>query len=271
MTRAIDGLSEIIDAFDGVLIDQYGVLHDGNAPFDGALECLSQLSERGLPIVAITNSGRRADPNIARLERLGFPCTLFRGLVSSGELAHDDVRRRLESGALSPGAEIAVFLRQGNVSALEGLNLRLGPPSPRSELLAILGAEPENTPRNAYRQAMEPLARRGVEAHCANPDTLMYSADGGVSFAPGAIAEDYAALGGEVTLFGKPARPIFNRGIQLVGASPERILMIGDSPAHDIAGASAAGCRTLLLTEGVQADLASEIAPADYAAPRLRW
>jgi ribonucleotide monophosphatase NagD (HAD superfamily) len=47
--------------------------------------------------------------------------------------------------------------------------------------------------------------------------------------------------------------------------------MIGDSPSHDIAGAKAAGCAALLVTEGVQAAAAATGATPDYTIPRLVW
>ena len=36
MTHEIAGLADIADSFDGVLVDQFGVLHDGQKPFPGA-------------------------------------------------------------------------------------------------------------------------------------------------------------------------------------------------------------------------------------------
>lgn len=36
MIREFSGLTEIVDAFDGVPVDQFGVLRDGRAPFPGA-------------------------------------------------------------------------------------------------------------------------------------------------------------------------------------------------------------------------------------------
>ncbi|MEM1385673.1 MAG: HAD hydrolase-like protein, partial [Pseudomonadota bacterium] len=57
----------------------------------------------------------------------------------------------------------------------------------------------------------------------------------------------------------------------LGGVRPGRCLMIGDSPEHDIAGAKAAGCQTLLISSGVQAGTDRAGAEADYRMERLRW
>lgn len=47
--------------------------------------------------------------------------------------------------------------------------------------------------------------------------------------------------------FGKPDCRIFQRALHEVGQPPEKVLMVGDSPVKDIAGAQAVGCRTAWL------------------------
>ncbi|MEO1316601.1 MAG: TIGR01459 family HAD-type hydrolase, partial [Pseudomonadota bacterium] len=80
MTRDIRGLAEIRAAFDTVLIDQFGVLHDGRAAFPGAADCLQRLAASGVPMAALSNSGKRSHLNTARLARLGFPASLFQAV-----------------------------------------------------------------------------------------------------------------------------------------------------------------------------------------------
>ncbi len=86
---------------------------------------------------------------------------------------------------------------------------------------------------------------------CANPDLIMFGATGLLP-APGALARFYETLGGEVAYVGKPHAPIFAAALdRLDDPDPRRVLMIGDSLDHDIAGARAAGMLTLLLSAGV--------------------
>ena len=65
--RSIDGLGAITESFDLFLIDQFGVLHDGVKPYDGAIECLKNLKAKGKSVVLLSNSGKRATANISRL------------------------------------------------------------------------------------------------------------------------------------------------------------------------------------------------------------
>jgi ribonucleotide monophosphatase NagD (HAD superfamily) len=55
-----------------------------------------------------------------------------------------------------------------------------------------------------------------------------------------------------VAYVGKPHAPIFTAALERLGQpDPARVLMIGDSLDHDVAGARRAGMLTLLLRSGV--------------------
>ena len=271
MTREISGLADIADAFDGVMVDQFGVLHDGRTPFPGARDCLEGLRRNGVPIVALTNSGKRASANADRMAELGFERALFKAVISSGELARAEIASRLSSGSLPGGARVAILTRDGDTGAMDGLDVELCTPGPEVDLLLIAGVAPERCDREGYRALLAPLARRGVPAICANSDRVMY-VEGGTSFGAGAVAEDYAATGASVLSLGKPAAGMFKTALNVLdGIAPARVLMIGDSPEHDLAGAARAGCATLLIRGGPQAGLGSATLTPDYAMDRLVW
>ncbi|MEM6355601.1 MAG: TIGR01459 family HAD-type hydrolase [Pseudomonadota bacterium] len=275
MTRDIRGLAEIRAAFDTVLVDQFGVLHDGRTAFPGAADCLQRLAESGVPMATLSNSGKRSHLNTARLARLGFPASLFQAVITSGEVAHARLAERLADGRLPNGAPVAVISRDDDTSMIAGLSLRSVALKDTPSLLIIAAAEPEKRTMDSYVDEMAPLARAGVPALCINPDRWIY-ANGIAAFGPGMLAERYRDLGGRVEMLGKPGREMFEAGLEALDAKSERCLMIGDSPEHDIAGAKAAGCRTLLISTGVQSRTAPEgvepegVAP-DYRMESLVW
>ena len=53
--------------FDEFLIDQFGVLHDGMRPYQGAIPCLTKLKELGKNVILLSNSGKRAYANICQV------------------------------------------------------------------------------------------------------------------------------------------------------------------------------------------------------------
>ncbi len=268
--RPIAGLSEIVAGFDAILFDQYGVLHDGRRAFPGAAEAARRARAAGLGAAVLSNSGKRAEANAERLARLGFARELFDAVVTSGEACRGRLAADLAAGRLAEGAAVLVVARGGPDAALEGLPLRLTDAPEKAALVLIAGREPERVTLAEDAARLAPLAARGVPAFCSNPDATMYS-DIGPAPGPGALATAYAEAGGPVTWFGKPHRPIFESALAALGGpNPARVLMIGDSPEHDVAGAQAIGCATLLVTEGVQAGDAAAVAP-DFAIPRLVW
>ncbi len=249
MSRELKGLNEIASEFDAVIVDQYGVLHDGQTAFSGALEALTELNSRNIPVVALTNSGKRAQTNARRLARLGFPNDLFHAVVSSGEIARDRIAH------LHAGSTVLLVARQGERDVIDGLNVKSADIGDPADLIVIAAVEPSLKSRSDYANALSPYADRRVPALLVNPDDLAIE-NGNVVFGPGAVAKDYARSGGPVEVLGKPARQMFDTALQALGNPPaDRVLMIGDSPHHDIQGASDLGLKTLLVLDGVQSGL----------------
>src|SRR5437762_10440064 len=79
----IEGLEEIASDYGGMLIDQFGVLHDGTRLYSGSLDVLARLRALKIPIAVMTNSGKRTEANIARLTKMGIPREFYVDAVSS--------------------------------------------------------------------------------------------------------------------------------------------------------------------------------------------
>jgi len=89
--RLIASLSDIVrrgGGYDGVLLDQFGVLHDGQRPYAAAIAATGALAAAGARILIVSNSSRRSGGTIGRLARMGFEASWFAGAVTSGELTH---------------------------------------------------------------------------------------------------------------------------------------------------------------------------------------
>jgi ribonucleotide monophosphatase NagD (HAD superfamily) len=68
---AVTGLGAIADRFDHVLLDQWGTLHEGRTIAPAAIDCVTKLREAGKRVLALSNSGKRADANQRRLAGRG--------------------------------------------------------------------------------------------------------------------------------------------------------------------------------------------------------
>lgn len=248
-------LADLAGRFDAFLVDQFGVILDGPGAYPFAPAALAALAATGKPVILLSNSGRRSAPNVARLAALGFSRDSFRTVFSSGEAAHACLARRI-GDTLAPGTAVWLHAREGDRSAIEGLGLtETGDPA-RAGLLLIAGSQADRLSLEDYRRILAPAARAGIPCLCSNPDMTMMSATG-LKPGAGAIARIYAELGGQVDYVGKPHPLIYDEVRQLLpGLPPARILTIGDSPAHDVAGGQGAGMATALVRTGIHAGLA---------------
>ncbi len=246
MTRLIRSLSEITDQVDAIVLDQWGVLHDGSAPYSGVPETLGSLD---IPLAVLSNSGKRADLNAARMEAMGYPPTLFRTVMTSGEALWQDV----EAGRIEAKTLLVITGSEGDAEIWAGrLPLTLTDRVEEAEAVLLMGL-PEDGATIAQQHKLDRARLAGLTLYCSNPDRGSPRDGGRIVPSPGAVAHDYAEHGGEVIFYGKPHRPVYRALERDLGYAPERILMVGDSLEHDIAGAAGAGWRSVLVQGGLHA------------------
>lgn len=250
--RFVDGLSAFADRYDGFVLDQWGVLHDGARPYPGALEAVAELARRGKRVVLLSNSGRRADRNRERLASLGFDVAGFTDVVSSGEAAWQLMSRRPHAPWDRLGRRCYLLTHLGDRGVVEGLDLEVVEDVALADFVFASGLDAWQRPED-LRPLAEAAAARGLPMICSNPDVVAVSAGELVS-APGALARIYEELGGEVHYVGKPHRPIYEVTLAALGGmDPRRIVAVGDSLDHDIRGAEGAGMDSAFVTGGINA------------------
>ena len=93
----------------------------------------------------------------------------------------------------------------------------------------------------SHGAVLDACVARGLKMVCCNPDYIALVSFG-TGHMPGALARAYEERGGTVISFGKPSTAAFEAGLALLGGGipKERVCHVGDSLAHDVAGASAA-------------------------------
>ena len=247
----IDALRTIADRFDYVLLDQWGTLHEGNAVFPAARDCVTRLKAAGKRILVLSNSGKRSASNEERLRRLGLPRAAYDGVLTSGEITWAGLRERAGAPFADLGRSCFLITRGGDHSIIDGLDLTVAAEIDRADFILLGGLDDDVASPEHWRACLTAAAERRLPMLCANPDLIMFSANELIP-APGALARFYETLGGPVAFVGKPHAPIFDAALnRLQRPDPARVLMIGDSLDHDVAGARRAGMLTVLLSTGV--------------------
>ena len=248
MTRRLDSLQEIAGLYDAIVFDQWGVLHNGSTAYPGAVACLERLSKAGHRLAVLSNSGKRAAPNADRIAGMGFAPTLFDQVMTSGEaLWRDMAENRVAEKRFWPVQRAA-----GDAAAwAAGLDIELVADPDEADAVLLMGL-PDGSVLADWSDPLDRALMRNLPLYCSNPDRASPRANGLV-ISPGTLAFAYRDSGGDVTFYGKPHLPIFE-ALQAALAA-ERLLMVGDSPEQDIAGAQAAGWDSLLIEDGLLADV----------------
>lgn len=286
--RLVPGLGALAPAFQGFLLDQWGVLHDGERALPGAPETLDRLVELGRPIVLLSNSGRRAATNRARLSAMGLGPERMADVVTSGEAAWRLLHDRPGPPWSELGRRCLLLSIDGDRGPVEGLDLELVAGPEEADFLLVSALE--GRPAEAFRPLARAARARDLPLVCSNPD-LQAPTPSGLQDTPGALARIYAELGGRVLYVGKPHAPIYAECLRAMeGVARPAILAVGDSLEHDIAGARAQGLATCLVAGGIHArdlglagsdaellaavrDLSARhgLAPPDFVLRRFAW
>jgi HAD superfamily hydrolase (TIGR01459 family) len=251
--RLFDGMRGLAPRYDGFILDLWGVVHDGTAPFPGVLDCMRRLLDAGKRLVLLSNAPRRADDVVRRIAAIGVPAGLYHGVMSSGEEAWLCLHRRDEPFYAALGRRCLQIGSDRDLEIREGLDLDfVDDPTAADFILNTGPAEWDDTIED-YAPVLQAARDRDLPMVCANPDLVVIHA-GKPALCAGALAEEYQRLGGRVRWHGKPHPSVYDSCLTLLGVSNRgRILAIGDSLRTDIAGAANAGIDSLLIAGGVHA------------------
>ena len=134
MTR----LRDIAPLYELFFVDQFGVLHDGQRPYSGAVDGLARLHCDGRRVVILSNSGKRSQGTEARMAAIGFSPPAWDLFLSSGEVAW---RLLADKPPEERGRLCLVLARDGDASPIAGLGIEATDRPEGVDLVLIAGSE----------------------------------------------------------------------------------------------------------------------------------
>lgn len=250
MTQTIDRLDDIIARYDAILCDVWGVIHNGRDTYPDAAAALQRARKAGTHVVLLTNVPKPRGPIPGQLDRIGFPRDAWDAIVTSGDAI------RAELAARAPGPMYKIGPAYDNV-LWEGLGLASSELN-EAAFVAISGLNRDDETPEQYASIIRQARLRNLDMLCANPDIIVQFGDKMI-WCAGAVARDYAALGGKVIMAGKPYPPIYELVYSELPApggpiSKSRILAIGDGLSTDLAGANAQGLDSVFIASGMHGE-----------------
>jgi HAD superfamily hydrolase (TIGR01459 family) len=249
----IERIEPLARDYDVLLCDIWGVVHNGVAAFPAACDALTRFRAGGGTVILITNAPRASDAVIRILDRMNVAKEVYDAIVSSGDVTRGIVgqRRGQRVFHLGPERDHSIFTGLDvTFAALENAGY---------VVCSGLFDDTIETPDN-YREMLAAMHARSLFMVCANPDVVVERGDTLV-YCAGALADAYAALGGEVLYCGKPHAPIYDMALTTAaslrgGTIParDRVLAVGDSVRTDLKGAAAFGLDVMFVTSGLHAE-----------------
>ncbi len=120
MPEIVDKFSPLAGAYDVLLCDVWGVVHNGVAAFPAACDALMRFRAGGGAVILITNAPRPAASVERIIDRLGVPRTAYDSIISSGDVTRGVITARRDQRLfhLGPERDLPIF---------EGLDIQFAP------------------------------------------------------------------------------------------------------------------------------------------------
>ena len=263
--------TRLIEGYDALLLDAFGVLIDGQGALPGAPELIAHLNRTGHPFWVVTNDASRL-PNsaAARYQALGLAIEADRVITAGSLLTHyfrEHGLNGLRCAVIGPpDSEQYVAEAGGEVVPWQDAA------ASRVEAL-VVGDDGDFDFMSRMNEALSLLfrccdAEQPLRLILPNPDLVYPAGPGRFGFTAGSIAMWFeAALAVRYpdrprrtfTRLGKPYPAIFEEAAQR--AASRRLVMVGDQLETDIRGARAFGIDAALVTFGLTGDDLGHLPP----------
>ena len=262
----LPGFAPLADKYDGFILDLWGVIHNGIAPYPDALDCLQHLA--GRPVLLLSNAPRRAASVQRTLRRLGIEDALYTHILTSGEATWQALKDRTDPWFASLGQRAYHLGPARDRGVLDGLGLEIVAEPEGADFVLNTGPDDERETSGlaSFTSELTACLRANLRMICANPDLEIVRGDQRILCA-GTLAAWYAERCGDVRWIGKPDPAIYQRALFMLKLPAARVLAVGDSLRTDIAGAAGAGLDGAWVLSGIHAaELGGDLRQAGNAA-----
>lgn len=241
-----------LSALKNLILDMDGVLWRGDTPMPGLADFFQALRDSRINFVLATNNATKVATQYAeKLERFGV------SVPASAILTSAEATAAYLADQLPSGATAYVVGEAGLRQALEVQGFDLVPEDSDGHFsdsdfhadVVVVGF----TRYACYRHLAIAvhLVNNGALFVGTNPDVTFPHELGSMPGAGAYLAFIEAATNRQPVVVGKPGTAIFEEALRRLGAAQDETAMVGDRLETDIAGAKAAGIRTIMLLSGV--------------------
>lgn len=244
MNRKIKYISRINEEFDTIICGVNGVMLYGEEMLSSSVDALVKLYQSGKNICIASNSSLRVLDLYELLKRKGIPMKIFSSMITAGEIAHFYLKNNTSLG----NAYYNLAQHASNVA--QDLPYRAVDSLVMADFIVAETDDCGFLSEKYYPQLEQALQLRLPLLCIGNDVTVISSGESRIN--AGAVAEQYAMMGGKIISFGKPDVRIASYLTEdMAEFDVKRCLVVGDCMSTDIRMGNNFGARTLFLTKGV--------------------
>jgi HAD superfamily hydrolase (TIGR01459 family) len=244
----INSIIDVIDNYDLIILDIFGVIHNGSELYQNVRTTLDELKKRNKTIIFLSNAPRRAITTKKRLEDFDiYKNQDYADIVTSGEVAFhffDQSASTHKYFYIGPEKDRNIF---------DGTDKMIEADAKNADFVIATGLDIKqevSDVQNELNQAFE----NNLLFYCINPDKKVHKAGGRSHICAGAVADRYLEMGGKVEYFGKPYPNSYEYISNKYKTPKNKIIAVGDGIITDVLGANNFGCDSLLIASGLLHD-----------------
>jgi glycerol 3-phosphatase-2 len=250
---------------DGLIVDLDGVVWLSGHPIAGSVEALEELRAAGVRVLFLTNDPQSSrDELAARLSGIGVPATAADVMTSSAATAG-----YLAAQPGLAGGRVFVIGSPAMHAEIEGAGLRLVAPADARQADVVVVGGHAGFDYNELAAATLAVTG-GAKLFATGRDPVFPTPDGPLPATGAILAAVETATGAHATVVGKPEPYVFEFARAALDGC-ERVAVVGDNLAADIAGARRSGLGAILVLTGSTSERDLENAPVrpDLVLPSL--
>ena len=260
MDLIIDKFSRVAGRYQGFIIDLWGVVHNGEKAFPHSVEVMANLKAMGKKICLLSNAPSRVSFLHKHLARLNVKDYDF--VMSSGEMVWQELHTGKSPEFAALGKNCFMIGGIAGPSLLAGLDINDCPSLGEADF--VWAAQ---MPEGDYTALLKQMREMNLPLICGNPD-MQVLFDQKLVLCPGALAQEYRAMGGQVIYRGKPYPHVYKACLDFCGT--DNLAAIGDGMMTDILGAHNAGLDSYFISSGIHGNELNHAGRAGVDADKLQ-
>ena len=249
-------LDILINNYEVILIDQWGVIHNGLVKLNAVDQFINLLKRKGKKIILISNSSQTKKSIINEtLVPLGFRPEMFYKIISSGEIIKkiifSDIYKNNIIKKIITKKECIIISNQSDYKNAKIFDL-IESNKKNARFIFAMSLDPTFS-KSKIKTIANKLAKYKIPMICTNPDKKVYDGNiGKICFQVGELANQFSRLDGETIYVGKPEKIMFEHSLTNIKKKDyKKCIMIGDSLETDIEGGNRFNIDTLLILDGI--------------------